>query len=71
MREHSSDNGIEVSFTDDRVRGSQFFLHSTAEVNQVIEDALNSDAFDAALAANLASYNCTELEGVTLASVAL
>ena len=42
---------------------------STAEVNQVIEDLLNSDAFDAALAANLKNYNCPELEGVTLVSV--
>ena len=42
---------------------------STAEVNQVIEDALDSDAFDAALARNLANYNCPELKGVTLVSV--
>ena len=42
---------------------------STAEVNQVIEDAISSPTtFEAALAANLEGKDCPELDGVTLVS---
>ena len=69
-RDSSGDLTVEFTATVDVGCASDGCVEtSTAEVDQAIEDALNSDAFDAALAANLEGKDCPELDGVTLVSV--